>query len=127
MGNFCSLALYIYSVEAVYYAYHRLAHSWPWLYKTVHAVHHQNVDVVPADTFYTGTVDLFLTIQSVHLPIYWLLKVRLWHFVVVHVVYVVGSFFVHQAGTDHAWHHKFRGGNYGFLIPVFDLLFGTYQ
>ena len=127
LGHFGTLFYYVSSVEAVYYAYHRLAHSWPWLYKKVHALHHQNRDVVPADTFYTGAVDLFLTIQSVHLPIYWLSKVRLSHFVAVHVFYTVGSFLAHQAGTDHAWHHKCRGGNYAFLVPVFDLLFGTFH
>lgn len=121
------ILFYIYSVEILYYALHRTMHTWPWLYKNVHAIHHSNSEVVPADTFHTGATDLFLTIQSVHLPVYWLPGIRRWQFVLIHLFYIIGSFWVHQKGTDHAWHHRFRSGNYSFLIPVWDVVFATFR
>lgn len=125
--DFRLLLFYTYSVEFLYYGLHRMMHSSVWLYKWVHATHHENVKVAPADTFYTGFLDLFLTIQTIHLPAYWLEGVRWWHFAWMHAFYIVGSFWVHRKGTDHAWHHQFRQGNFAFLFPLFDVILGTRQ
>jgi len=122
------LMRYLFLIEAFFYATHRLFHVVPWLYRRVHSLHHRRHydDLVPADTFYIDTVDLFCTIHPLWLPLLLLPELRWPHFVAVYYVYIIESFLQHRPGTRHALHHRYRNVNFSFLFPVFDVMLGTY-
>jgi hypothetical protein len=118
---------YLFLIEAIFYFTHRLLHSVPWLYRRVHSIHHRHTDeLVPADTFYIDTVDLFCTIQPLWLPLLLLPELRWPHFIAVYYLYIVGSYLQHRPGTRHALHHRHPYVNYSLLFPLFDVVLGTY-
>jgi sterol desaturase/sphingolipid hydroxylase (fatty acid hydroxylase superfamily) len=119
--------LYCLVIEFAYYLYHRIIHH-KYLYKSIHAKHHENVVIYPLDSIYVGALDIFLYTTCLHIPIY-LLRVDLFIYCLCVYTYVIFGFISHSniLYNHHIIHHKLFRYNYCLVIPIFDLLIGTYR
>jgi sterol desaturase/sphingolipid hydroxylase (fatty acid hydroxylase superfamily) len=114
--------------EFIYYIYHRTIHTREY-YKKVHAMHHENVDVYPFDTFYMTKMDSLFLVGSLGAPIVFL-NLNYYELVFTLYVYITAAYFEHSNIffiDHHAIHHKLIFCNYCILNPMFDILFGTYR
>jgi sterol desaturase/sphingolipid hydroxylase (fatty acid hydroxylase superfamily) len=125
--NIQNILLYSTLVELFYYAYHITVHKKEY-YKLIHSKHHENIVVYPFDTFYMHSVDSYFLIASLGLP---LAIVRLNYFenIISIYTYITAAYLAHSEKffTHHAAHHKIIFCNYCIIIPIFDLIFGTYR
>ena len=119
--------LYCVVIEIAYYLYHRMIHH-KYVYKTIHSKHHENVVIYPLDSIYVGPLDIFLYITCLHIPIY-LLRVDLFIYSICVYMYVSLGFISHSniLYNHHIIHHKLFRYNYCLVIPIFDIIFGTYR
>jgi len=118
---------YVFCIEMLYYAYHRLIHT-RWLYKPFHSLHHRNVIVYPIDTFYFDIVDVTAYTLCICYPLQWI-HVSYWEHVVVLYLYIMASYLSHSNifFTHHALHHRRFDCNFCILFPIFDVIYGTYR
>ena len=123
--NICTYSVFI---ELFYYIYHRGVHSYPSLYQLIHKNHHTNHDVFPFDTFYLTTFDSIGLIVSLGLPLTYL-SVSFFELNTVLYIYLTSSYLSHSRlfYDHHHIHHKRMNYNYCILVPIFDILFQTYQ
>uniref|UniRef100_A0A6C0LS74 Fatty acid hydroxylase domain-containing protein n=1 Tax=viral metagenome TaxID=1070528 RepID=A0A6C0LS74_9ZZZZ len=121
------IILYCVIIEFAYYIYHRIIHHKS-LYKSIHSKHHENTIIYPMDSIYVGSVDIFLYITCLHIPIY-ILRVDLFIYCICVYIYVLLGFISHSSilYNHHVIHHKLFRYNYCLVIPMFDLLFDTYR
>jgi sterol desaturase/sphingolipid hydroxylase (fatty acid hydroxylase superfamily) len=123
-GGIFACTEYIATLEFIYYVYHRAVHKVGFVF---HRIHHENRIVHPADTFYSHFYDTSATVILFFAPFFviplnesearWILY-----------FYVTGDYLSHSEilFRHHSLHHRIYTGNYGLLLPVFDILFGTY-
>jgi sterol desaturase/sphingolipid hydroxylase (fatty acid hydroxylase superfamily) len=112
-----------------FYFWHRLLHH-PRLFRHVHAVHHQSVDVNPL----SGWVVPVVMLVPLPLPVFGLVQViGTANNVMSHLGYeflprwllrVPGLRWMNTA-TFHSLHHTRFNGNYGLFFRFWDRLFGT--
>lgn len=121
-----NIFLYVLCVELFYYTYHIWIHKNP-LYKYIHADHHLSLDVYPFDTFYINLYDYQFLILSLGLPLM-IVKVNMFEHILTLYYYLTYSYLTHSKilGEHHHIHHKKFVYNFCLLIPIFDILFGTY-
>lgn len=124
--------------EVHFYFVHRLLH-WPWLIKRVHWVHHHSKEPTVFSTFSFHWVEAFLlgTVIFFPLAVYpFQLPALLFLPVMSIILNTLGhcnfdlfpgaamhNFF--KFSNRHSMHHKRGRGNYGFMLPWFDILFHT--
>lgn len=135
--------------ELGFYWGHRWSHEWPWLWR-FHCIHHSpehlfylvNTRMHPVDMIFTRLCGLTLLIAC------GLASMRSADFgVILTLVLLTGSawsYFIHAnvavrlgpfekliaSPAFHHWHHTRsdqHGHNYAAMLPVFDLVFGTYR
>ncbi len=125
----------------VYYWWHRARHASPLLWRWVHQVHHSPARITVLTSFYKHPLEILLNSLLSSLVLYGLLGLgvkaafgamllnglaELWYHWNVRTPRWIG--FLLQRPESHCVHHE-RGRhamNYGDL-PVFDLLFGTFE
>ena len=122
-----NVIIYALFIEFLYYIYHRIIHN-KYLYKTIHSIHHKNIMVYPADTFYIDNIDgigLMLCLSS---PVMFI-RINLLEQVIVLYTYITMGYLSHSVivNEHHVIHHKLFNYNYSMVIPIFDILFGTYK
>lgn len=122
-----NLAEYSIWIELFYYIYHRTQHNF-WLYKWIHAKHHENVVVYPIDTVHLGIIDSMGLILAIVTPM-WFVQVDFCEYSTIVYVYLTGAFLSHSdiIWKHHDIHHKEFKVNYCFLFPIFDIVCGTYK
>ena len=122
-----NLAEYSIWIELFYYIYHRTQHNF-WLYKWIHAKHHENVTVYPVDTVHLGIIDSMGLILSLVAPM-WFVQVDFCEYSTIVYFYLTGAFLSHSdiLWKHHHIHHKEFKVNYCFLFPIFDIVCGTYK
>lgn len=128
--------------DTYFYWAHRIMHH-PWLFKTVHLVHHKSTNPSPWAAYafhpFEAIVEslifvIFLfaiPVHSIHL---------IWFFVISLVYNVYGhlGFEIYPKGFNKHWlgkwmntsvshnqHHQFFKGNYGLYFTIWDRLMGT--
>jgi len=119
--------LFSFGIELFFYFYHRLCHR-PFFYRWIHRKHHENREVYPIDTFYLDPMDSTGLVLSLSIPVT-MLSLNWYEYNVVLFVYVVSGFVSHSDlfYDHHSLHHKYRTCNYCFMIPIMDILCGTYR
>lgn len=127
IDSFKNLALYSVITEFFYYTYHRIVHTKSY-YKQGHSLHHQNVVVFPADTFYQDTNDAFFLVFSLAAPSLFL-RMNYTELAIILYIYGTGAYLAHSNNffNHHDIHHRLMFCNYCILNPVFDILFRTYR
>ena len=125
--------------EAHFYAVHRLIH-WPPLYRTVHKLHHRNINPGPWSGLSMHPVEHLLYFSGV--IVHWILPSHPLH-VIFHLQHRAFAPAVGHNGfdkvklADGAWlsadhyqhylHHKYFEVNYADGLVPFDRLFGTFH
>lgn len=131
------MALFIWN-ELHFYICHRLLHT-KWLYKKVHVVHHRSTIPTAYSTYsfhwfeavLLGSVMLtamliypFQWLALLSLPLISILFNSIGHF---HydMFPLRSTSHLLSFSRRHSLHHSHNKGNFGFLLPVFDQLFGS--
>jgi len=119
---------FIFLLELIAYIYHRLSHKIPYLYNKQHSVHHRNIEIYPIDFLDFDITDNIAQTLYIHLPLYFV-PMNQNDYSLIYYIYATCAFLIHSnIITDHhIIHHKFFKYNYSLLIPMFDMLFGTYR
>ena len=119
---------FIFLLEFIAYIYHRFSHELVFLYKNKHSIHHKNIEVYPIDFLEFDIVDNIAQTLYINLP---LLSVPMNHYdyAIIYYIYSTCAFIIHSdILTDHhIIHHKYFKCNYSLMLPVFDIIFGTYS
>ena len=129
-------------IDFLYYWWHRLSHIVNLLW-AVHAVHHQSEDFNFAVALRQPALEA-LTIIPFHLPLA-LLGVPPWIYAACYAIDLIYQFWIHtelpgrlgflervlNTPSAHRVHHginaKYLDRNYGGILVIWDLFFGTYQ
>jgi sterol desaturase/sphingolipid hydroxylase (fatty acid hydroxylase superfamily) len=119
---------FIFLLELIAYTYHRLSHRIPYLYNKQHSVHHRNIEIYPIDFLEFDITDNIAQTLYINLPLYFVPMNRN-DYSLIYYIYATCAFLIHSdiLTNDHIIHHKYFKYNYSLLIPVFDVLFGTYR
>jgi len=138
---YCAALLLVIPVwrEAHFYAIHRLIH-WPPLYRSVHKLHHANVNPGPWSGLAMHPVEHLLYFSGVLL--HWIVPSNPLH-VIFHLQHLAFAPSLGHNGFDkveltggrtldtdhyvHYLHHKYFKVNYGDGLVPFDRLFGTFH
>ena len=124
--SFYTLCMYFLCIEAIYYVYHRLIHTY--FYLDVHKKHHTNIIVYPFDTFFLTELDDLASIVSIGIPSIFIKISILEQFIILYL-YITTSYLSHSNlfWSHHNIHHKLFKYNFCILFPIFDIMFGTYK
>jgi sterol desaturase/sphingolipid hydroxylase (fatty acid hydroxylase superfamily) len=137
----CVVGLVLFN-DVWFYGWHRLLHH-PKLFKYVHAVHHQSVDVNPFTSYSFHAVEAFL-LGAWAVPMVMLVPLPIPIFGVVQLIGTGNNVMSHlgyeflprwfikvppfkwlNSATFHSLHHTQFNGNYGLFTRFWDRLFGT--
>jgi sterol desaturase/sphingolipid hydroxylase (fatty acid hydroxylase superfamily) len=138
--GFIALILFIpLFAEAHFYAVHRLIH-WPPLYRSVHKLHHRNVNPGPWSGLSMHPVEHLLYFSGVML--HWIVPSNPLH-VIFHLqhrafapavghngfdrVKLPNGSYLSAEHFDHYLHHKYFEVNYAAGLVPFDRMFGTFH
>ncbi len=139
-GWFVALLLLAPAIHSVhFYLIHRLLH-WRPLYKTVHRVHHLNVEVGPWSGLSMHPIELAIYLSTVCVqwglalhPVNALFQIYIAAFnaAVSHTGFdkliVAGKPLVESNNYFHYLHHKYFECNYGSTLAPMDQIFGTFH
>ena len=115
-------------LEFIAYVYHRMSHRFPLLYNGLHSIHHRNMEVYPIDFLEFDLTDNIAQTLYINLPLYFV-PMNIYTYTLVYYIYATGAFLIHSdlLNNDHVIHHKYFKYNFALLLPIFDILFGTYR
>jgi sterol desaturase/sphingolipid hydroxylase (fatty acid hydroxylase superfamily) len=143
LGVVGGFALYFLLMELVEYWFHRAEHAFPWLW-AMHSLHHADPEYDSTTAAATHWLPPVLHAFAVSLPIALLFKVPAGYV----VLYVVLSYHVYLMHSNlkldlgrwswlvttpsyHRLHHSSESehfnSNYAFILPIFDIVFGSYR
>ena len=119
---------FIFLLELIAYIYHRLSHRIPYLYNKQHSVHHRNIEIYPIDFLEFDITDNIAQTLYINLPLYFV-PMNQNDYALIYYIYATCAFLIHSnmLTNDHIIHHKYFKYNFSLLIPIFDVLFGTYR
>jgi len=141
LGTGWGVLIGVLAVEATQYAYHRLAHGWPWLWRASHQMHHsaERIDVFGAFWFHPidmlgftlmGSLALVLgvglTADAAAIAVAILTGLAIFQHANLKTPHWLG-YLVHRP-EQHGLHHQrgVHGFNYGSLA-LFDQIFGSFR
>jgi lathosterol oxidase len=116
-------------IEFSWYCFHRSFHESRWLYRKIHKLHHQAVVTMPVDA-YIMSVPEVLSLSLCFVSPAYVLNVSQSSALVVTSFYATVGLLEHGAMPGyrfHDYHHLDQNYNYGYFLPIFDYLFGTYK
>ncbi|HYV49408.1 MAG TPA: sterol desaturase family protein [Myxococcaceae bacterium] len=129
--------------DAYFYAYHRALHQVPFLYRTIHRIHHRAYAPVPLDYIYVhplewalGAIGIVIGLLATHL---WLGRIPILPFLAYNLFRNVRELIIHSGlpsgvlrhlkvlglTEHHDLHHARLQGNYGSMLHLWDMLFRT--
>jgi Delta7-sterol 5-desaturase len=122
-----NLFQYILIYEFIYYFSHRLFHN-RYFYQTIHKHHHQNIIVYPIDFLDITYSELLIEQIIIYLPLF-ILNISYYDFLFIKYLYYTTGFLIHSSlfVKEHTIHHKYFKYNFCYLIPIYDIIFGTYK
>lgn len=140
LGMFAGAVLGILVYEFLHYLYHRAAHSWEWLWRAGHQMHHSAESIDTFGAYYLHPFDaaMFTTISS--LVFFPLLGLSIESAVAGALFLTFNALFQHanistphwlgyiiQRPESHNIHHGLNIHRYNYAdLPIVDMLFGTY-
>jgi sterol desaturase/sphingolipid hydroxylase (fatty acid hydroxylase superfamily) len=119
---------FILLLECIGYVFHRLSHVVPYLYNKKHNLHHKNRRIYPIDFLEFDKIDNVAQTLYINLPL--VIAPMNWNdYAMVYYIYTVGAYLIHSDifTMTHIIHHKKYKKNYSILIPLMDILCGTYE
>ena len=116
-------------IEFFWYCFHRSFHESRWLYSKIHKLHHQAVVTMPVDAYIMSVPEVMSLTLCFAAPAY-VIDVSQSSALVVTSFYASVGLLEHGAMPGyrfHDYHHLNQNYNYGYFLPIFDYLFGTYK
>jgi sterol desaturase/sphingolipid hydroxylase (fatty acid hydroxylase superfamily) len=116
-------------IEFFWYCFHRSFHENKWLYRKIHKLHHHAVVTMPVDAYIMSVPEVLSLTLCFAAPAY-VIDVSQSSALVVTSFYATVGLLEHGAMPGyrfHDYHHLSQNCNYGYFLPVFDYLFGTYK
>jgi sterol desaturase/sphingolipid hydroxylase (fatty acid hydroxylase superfamily) len=141
-GALASFVIVLLTIDLLEYAFHRLQHTWPMLWK-LHSLHHSAVDFNVTVTLRHHWSDALIKGCLLYPLVGVLFRVEPWIVGATSVVFMSGNYFAHlnlrvDLGRYVTWinnpqyhrlHHSTRAEhfdhNFTQLLPLWDHLFGT--
>jgi sterol desaturase/sphingolipid hydroxylase (fatty acid hydroxylase superfamily) len=141
-GALASFVIVLLTIDLLEYAFHRLQHTWPLLWK-LHSLHHSAVDFNVTVTLRHHWSDALIKGCLLYPLVGVLFRVEPWIVGATSVVFMSGNYFAHlnlrvDLGRYVTWinnpqyhrlHHSTRAEhfdhNFTQLLPLWDHLFGT--
>lgn len=119
---------FILVLEFIGYWIHRLSHSIQYIYKNSHSHHHVNLNIYPVDFLQVDYVDNAIHSLYMSLPLCFVSMGKM-DYNMIYYIYTTCGFLIHSdiITRHHIIHHKMFKYNFCVLVPVFDVLFGTYK
>jgi sterol desaturase/sphingolipid hydroxylase (fatty acid hydroxylase superfamily) len=129
--------------DAYFYAYHRALHQVPFLYRTIHRIHHRAYAPVPLDYIYVhplewaiGAMGIVLGLVLTHV---WLGVIPILPFLAYNLFRNIRELIIHSGlpsgmlrylkvlglTEHHDLHHAKLQGNYASMLHLWDMLFRT--
>lgn len=140
LGLFSGAIIGILVYELLHYAYHRAAHSWEWLWRAGHQMHHSAESLDAFGAYYLHPFDaaMFTSISS--LVFFPLLGLSIESAVIGSLFLTFNAMFQHaniktphwlgyliQRPESHNIHHGKGIHRYNYAdLPIIDMIFGTY-
>lgn len=114
-------------LEFIAYWYHRFSHEHKAIYKNSHKDHHINIQVYPIDFLEFDYIDNIAQTLYINVPLYFV-PMHIHDYALIYYIYATSAFLIHSPliTNHHIIHHQYFKCNYSLLIPIFDILFGTY-
>lgn len=122
------------------YWWHRARHSSHFLWRTFHQVHHSTHELKTWTAFYSHPFDYFSTILIINLLCSWVVGLdatsaawatvisgffEVWEHTNIRTPQWLGYFIVRP--EMHRVHHEIHHHSKNYSIPIWDMLFGTYE
>ncbi|WP_345816105.1 sterol desaturase family protein [Paraburkholderia sp. PREW-6R] len=141
-GAVASFVIVVLAIDLLEYAFHRLQHTWPVLWK-LHSLHHSAVEFNVTVTLRHHWLDFVIKGCLLYPLVGVLFKVEPWIVGATTVVFMLGNYFAHlnlraDLGRYITWvnnpqyhrlHHSVRpehfDHNFAQLLPIWDHLFDT--
>jgi sterol desaturase/sphingolipid hydroxylase (fatty acid hydroxylase superfamily) len=141
-GALASFVIVLLTLDLLEYAFHRLQHTWPILWR-LHSLHHSAVDFNVTVTLRHHWLEVLIKGCLLYPLLGVLFKVDPWIVGATSVVFMIGNYFAHlnlrvDLGRYVTWvnnpqyhrlHHSIRAEhfnhNFTQLLPLWDHLFGT--
>jgi sterol desaturase/sphingolipid hydroxylase (fatty acid hydroxylase superfamily) len=132
-----NIVLYIIISDFFSYWVHRYIHRTPHLKKNIHSLHHTNFKLIPFDTLRSHHIDHIIDIFVLHLFSNIILNLSVTDFIVASSIVTLHNFYLHSDYEDtfflpffinskfHGMHHSIGGGNYSFLLKIWDNIMNT--
>jgi sterol desaturase/sphingolipid hydroxylase (fatty acid hydroxylase superfamily) len=129
--------------DAYFYAYHRALHQVPFLYRTIHRIHHRAYAPVPLDYIYVhplewviGAMGFVIGLAVTYL---WLGTIPILPFLAYNLFRNIRELIIHSGlpsgvlrhlkvlglTEHHDLHHAKLNGNYASMLHLWDMLFRT--
>ena len=128
------VALLVLESGIVYYG-HRYSHYNKFIYNYIHKFHHKYIHVKPFEGACASPLDIMLFIGLILLLPFYIFSLSA-GFYYLYTLIVIGTGILDHAGVEfkflfynsasHFVHHKYPNKNYGFPLPYFDMLHGTF-
>lgn len=123
-----NIAQFLFIMEFIAYWYHRFSHEHRAIYKNSHKDHHINIQVYPIDFLEFDYIDNIAQTLYINAPLYFV-PMHIHDYAIIYYIYATAAFLIHSPliTNHHIIHHQHFKCNYSLLIPIFDILFGTYM
>lgn len=141
-GALASFVIVLLTIDFLEYAFHRLQHTWPILWK-LHSLHHSAVDFNVTITLRHHWLEVLIKGSLLYPLVGVMFKVEPWIVGATSIVFMFGNYFAHlnlrvDLGRYVTWvinpqyhrlHHSIRAEhfnhNFTQLLPMWDHVFGT--
>ncbi len=133
-----------------HYMTHRIAHSIPWIYQSIHKEHHQDILISPLTTYHQNAVDLLFTntlpllLASTFIPTStFFICVMMWYKTILEVgghlgkvtkansfpqcIWLPRLLKIELKSEEHNLHHRNPMRNFSKRFSIWDKAFGTFE
>ena len=125
--NVIILIQYFLIFELIYYFSHMILHN-KYFYKIIHKQHHETLIVYPMDFLNITPYEMLLDEMILACPLL-IINLSYNEFLLINYLYCTIGFLIHSSFfvNEHTIHHKYFKYNFCYIVPVYDMIFGTYK
>lgn len=132
-----NIIFYFLITDTLYYWIHRILHRIPILKKLFHLEHHEAINVLPLDIYYTEYTENILYVLITHAAPLLFIHLNLIEYLIILFILTYHLYYTHADIKDifilplfissnyHKKHHIIGGGNYSFVLNIWDEYMGT--
>ncbi len=127
-----NIVFYFIVVDTIYYWTHRIIHKNPTLKQFFHFTHHEAIDLIPMDIFYTDYKENILYLLIIYIFPLLFIHMNFIEYVMILIISFYHSYYTHSDVKNkfilplfidskyHKKHHTIGRGNYSILFNIWD-------